>query len=443
MKARVWMVVGFVLAAVGGGVLAHRDGDVPPPGFTEAKPVYHCPMHPQIVSDRPGSCPICGMDLVRVAAAAPASAAGPRVTTPEGRAVVALSDERRAVLGVRTTPVVAAEIDRSLRTVGRVAVDERRLKHVHTKFEAYIEDLRVDFVGKLVRRGEVLASVYSPELVATQQEYLLAWRAQQRLGRSGVASVAQGGADLLGAARQRLLLWDIRPADIETLEASGEARRTLDLVSPVSGYVMRKTAQQGMRVTPADTLFEVADLSHLWVLADVYEADLPSVRVGTPAAVGLSYLPGRSWHGSVTWIAPTVDPQTRTIKVRVEVDNRGEELKPEMFADVELRVGRGRGLVVPAGAVLHSGQRDLVFVDLGHGHFEPREVKVGARTDQGVQVLSGVREGDSVVTAANFLLDSESSLKAALQTMSPAPGPAGAPPGSPAPAADPHAAHRR
>ena len=159
--------------------------------------------------------------------------------------------------------------------------------------------------------------------------------------------------------------------------------------------------------------------------------------MGTPAAVSLSYLPARSWPGAVTWIAPTVDPQTRTIKVRVEVDNRGAELKPDMFADVELRIGRGHGLVVPDGAVLQSGQRDLVFVDLGNGHFEPREVKVGAKTDQGVQVLSGVREGECVVTAANFLLDSESSLKAALQTLSPAPA------ASPDPAADPHAGHRR
>ena len=184
----------------------------------------------------------------------------------------------------------------------------------------------------------------------------------------------------------------------------------------------------------------IPDLSHLWVLADVYEADLPSVRVGAPAVVGLAYLPGRAWKGAVTWIAPTVDPQTRTIKVRVEVDNQGEELKPEMFADVELRVGHGRGLGVPDSAVLHSGQRQLVFVDLGDGQFEPREVTIGARTDQGVQVLGGLREGECVVTAANFRLDSESSLKAALQTMSPAPG---APAAGAPPAADPHAGHRR
>ena len=436
MKLSTLVVLAAVGAVLGAAVMTYHKEEKRRPGVAQAKPTYQCPMHPQIISDRPGSCPICGMDLVKVQAG---GTAAPTAPMPAGRSIVTLSPERRAVLGLRTAPVVSMDIDRSIRTVGRVAIDERRLEHVHTKFEAYIEDLRVDFVGKLVRRGEVLASVFSPELVATQQEYLLAHRAQQRLGRSSVSSVAQGGADLLGAARERLLLWDIRAADIARLERTGEVRRTLDIVSPVSGHVIRKTAEQGMRVTPADTLFEVADLSHLWVLADVYEADLPSVRVGSRATVSLSYLPGRTWEGPITWVAPTVDPQTRTVKVRVEVDNAGGELKPEMFADVELRVGRGHGLVIPESAVLHSGPRQLVFVDLGEGRLEPREVTLGGRSGDGVQVLSGVALGEQVVTAANFLLDSESSLKAALQAMSPAPA---ASPHGPAPAADPHAGHR-
>ncbi len=433
MKVRIVVLLGLAAAAAVFAIT--RAPDAVPAAARQVRALYQCPMHPQITSDRPGSCPICGMDLVRAVAGAPAASS----PTP-GRSVVTLSAERRAVLGLRTAPVSSAAIDRSIRTVGRVAVDERRLKHVHAKFEAYIDDLRVDFVGKLVRRGEVLASVYSPELVATQQEYLLAFRGRQRLGGSPVESVARGGADLLDAARQRLILWDIRASDIERLERTGEVRRTLDVVSPVSGYVMAKTAQEGMRATPADTLFEIADLSHLWVLADVYEADLPSVRVGTPAAVSLGYLPGRTWSGSVTWIAPTGDAQSRTIKVRVEVDNAGALLKPEMFADVALRVGHGEGLVVPESAVLNSGSRQLLFVDLGEGRLEPREVTLGSKGDHGVQVLSGVSAGEHVVTAANFLLDSESSLKAALQTMGRLPGgdPAGAPP-----AADPHAAHRR
>jgi multidrug efflux pump subunit AcrA (membrane-fusion protein) len=342
-----------------------------------------------------------------------------------GRAMVSLSPERRRVLGLRSEPVRRTSLARAIRTVGRVAPDERRLHHIHTKFEAYIEHLYVDYTGKFVRKGEPLASLYSPELLATQQEYLLAWRAKRQLATSALPSVAQGGVDLLEAARQRLLLWDIRPADIARLEETGEVRRTLDLYSPVSGYVTQKMALHGMRVTPVDTLFDIADLSHLWVMADVYESDLAAVRTGMPAQLTLSYLPGRTWRGSVTYIAPTVEEKTRTIKVRVEVDNADGQLKPEMFADVILESALGSGLVVPESALLKTGERTLVFVDKEDGRLEPREVEAGPKVAEGVQVLRGVSEGERVVTGANFLLDSESSLKAALSVISPAPTPAG------------------
>ncbi|HET8647155.1 MAG TPA: efflux RND transporter periplasmic adaptor subunit, partial [Vicinamibacteria bacterium] len=298
---------------------------------------YHCPMHPSYVSDKPGDCPICGMKLVPIPASPPAGQAAPAAAaadTQGGRAVVHLSPERRQMLGVRSEQVRTAALERTLRTVGRITVDERRLHHIHTKYEAYVEHLNVDFTGKFVRKGEPLLSLYSPELVATQQEYLLAFRAQKQLAGSSLPQVARGGVDILEAARQRLLLWDIRPADIARLERTGEVSRTLSLYSPVSGYVVQKTAYHGMRVTPADTLFDIADLSHLWVQADVYESDLPVVRLGMPAELTVTYLPGRTWSGQVTFISPTVEEKTRTIKVRVEVDNTGQELKPEMFADV-------------------------------------------------------------------------------------------------------------
>lgn len=412
----------LALAALGGAACR----PAPPTDVQAASPAaivrYHCPMHPTYVSDRPGACPICGMNLV----ASEAAASAPPATVPEtagvpGRAVVSLSPERRRALGLRTELVRRSALDRTLRTVGRVAADERRLHHIHTKYDGYIEHLYVDFTGKLVRKGEPLVSLYSPELVATQQEYLLAWRARLELAESGLPSVAQGGVDLLEAARRRLLLWDIRAEDITRLERTGIVRRTLDLHSDVTGYVVQKTALHGMRVMPSDTLFDIADLSHLWVLADVYESDLPSVRLGMPAEVSLPYLPGRRWAGTVTNVAPTVEAQTRTIKVRVEVDNADGALKPEMFADVVLRSGGGEGLLLPADAVIHAGQRQLVFVDLADGRLEPREVHLGVRVGDAVQVLHGVAEGERVVTTANFLLDSESSLKAALSTMSPAP----------------------
>ena len=399
---------------------------------------YYCPMHPTYVSDSPGACPICNMKLVRFESPAPGAALGPEPAGPHvaGRAVVTLSDERRRVLGVRSEPVRSASLARTIRTVGRVTPDERRLHHIHTKYEAYIEHLHVDYTGMFVNKGQPLASLFSPELVATQQEYLLASRAQKQLASSALPAVAQGGVDLLEAARRRLLLWDIREEDIARLEKTGEVRRTLDLYSPVSGYVTQKMALHGMRVTPVDTLFDIADLSRLWVLADVYESDLAAVRLGMPAELTLSYLPGRTWRGDVTYIAPTVEEKTRTIKVRIEVDNADGQLKPDMFADVILQSALGTGLVVPESALLKTGERTLVFADLGEGRLEPREVQVGPKVPGGVQVVSGVREGERVVTTANFLLDSESSLKAALSALSPST--ASTPPASPSPSAHVH-----
>jgi len=439
-----------------------------------ARVQYHCPMHPTYVSDKPGTCPICKMTLVPTEASpAPGErrvaywrspmdptvrSDGPRkdemgmdyvpVYEDEieggglvlGRAVVAISPERRQVLGVRSEPVGRRALEQTIRTVGRIAVDERRLHHIHTKYEAYVEKLYVNFTGQLVRPGDHLAALYSPELVATQEEYLLAWRARERLAGSGIPSVARGAADLLEAARQRLLFWDIRPEDIARLEQTGQVTRTLDLHADMGGYVVQKAVVHGMRVTPADTLFDIADLSRLWVLADIYESDLPVVRLGMSAEVRLPYHPGKVWRGPVTYISPTVEEATRTIKVRIEVDNEGEFLKPDMYADVILETDLGEALFVPDSAVLKPGDRRLVFLDRGDGRLEPREVLLGARAEGGYQVLAGLEEGERVVTSANFLIDSESSLKAALQSFAPTPspgaaprGPGTAPPASPSP----------
>ena len=380
---------------------------------------FHCPMHPSYVSDKAGDCPICGMKLVPVAPA-PAEATPAAGAEGTGRAPLTLSADRRRMLGVGSTPVRSLPLSRDIRTSGRVAVDERRLHHVHAKYDAYVEHLHVDFTGRFVRRGEPLLSLYSPDLVATQEEYLLAARAERQLAGGTVAEAARGASGLLEAARQRLLLWDIRPADIERLEQTGRARRTLDLYSPVSGYVVQKTAYHGMRVTPADTLFDIADLSSVWVLADVYESDLGAVRVGMPAQVGVTYLPGRTWAATVRNVAPTLDEKTRTVQVRLDVGNRGGELKPEMYADVVLRADSGQGLVVPEGAVVHAGERDLVFVERPDGTLDPRPVRLGARVAEGRHVLHGLAEGEAVVSSANFLLDSESSLRSALAASSPA-----------------------
>lgn len=451
--ALLWFVVGLVVAA-GASLLMNPGRDGQEGRVREAAQTtrYYCPMHPHYVSDKPGDCPICTMRLVPMESPAAAGerkvlfyrspmdatqrsqnpakdsmgmdfipvyedAAQASTSTVPGRASLSLSPEKRQLLGVRSEEIHHGPLTRAIRTVGRVAVDERRLHHIHTKYDGYIEHVHVDSTGKYVERGERLLSIYSPELVATQQEYLLAYKAQKQLAGSGIASVAQGALDLLDAARQRLLLWDVRAEDIEALERAGKVGRTVDLHSDVAGYVVHKAAFHGMRVTPADALFEIADLRHVWVLADVYESDLPLVRVGMPGEVSVPYLPGKSWRGPVAYVNPTVEEKTRTVKVRIELRNEGLLLKPDMFADVQLRADLGTGLSVPESAVVDSGGRKLVFLDRGDGRFEPREVELGVRVESGFQVLSGLDDGERVVTQANFLLDSESSLRSALSAM--------------------------
>jgi len=409
------------LTLVGLGYLAGARRGAPPSGGDSGPAAakkeerkiafYRNPMDPSIHSDHPAQDSM-GMDFIPVYTDeldAPASAV-------EGRAAVVIPADRRQLLGVQSEPLVRAPLSRAIRTVGRIVPDERLLHHVHTKYDGFIEHVYVDFIGKYVKKGEPLLSIYSPELYATQQEYLLARKAVRELGGNEGDAAARSKA-LVDAVRQRLLLWDIRPEEIATLEKEGVARRGVDLYSDESGYVLAKVALHGMRVTPADSLFDIADLIRVWVMADVYEADLPSVRLGMSAAIETASAPGRKLRGPVTFISPTVEAATRTTKVRVEIENPGGRLKPDMFADVTLEVDLGSALVVPAGAIIDAGARKLAFVDLGEGRYEPREVTLGARADAGFVVLSGLAAGEKVVVAANFLIDSESSLKAAVQSM--------------------------
>jgi Cu(I)/Ag(I) efflux system membrane fusion protein len=320
-------------------------------------------------------------------------------------------------IGVKFALAERRSLDRTIRTVGRVEIDERRQAHVNIKIEGWIDELYVNYTGERVKKGQLLFTVYSPDLVATQQEYLLALKGKRTFGNSAFPEVAAGAVSLLGVTRQRLELWDIPEHQIQDLEQTGQVLKALHIHSPISGTVLKKVAVAGLHVNPGDELYTIADLSHVWILADIYEYELPVIQVGQTATVTLSYDPGTVLTGRVAFIYPSLDPQTRTAKVRFEIDNAGEHFKPEMYANVELKIPLGTRLVVPRDAILESGERQVIFLHHGGGRLEWRTVRLGLQAEDWIEVVEGVKEGEHVITSANFLLDSESRLKAAVGGM--------------------------
>ena len=371
---------------------------------------YYDAMSPEHHYHKPGKSPD-GMDLVPQYADEDAG----MENMPAG--TVRLSQSKQQLIGVQTTVVQREKLFRTIRAVGQLTADETKLAHVHLKVSGWIEQVYVDYVGKLVKKGEPLFTIYSPDLVATEQEYLIARRGKQNLGNSGFPEVSQGADALLRAARERLRLWDISDDQIKKLDETGEVTRTLTFYSPIDGFVLDRKAFPQTNVTPDMELYTMADLSTIWATAEIYEFEVPYVRVGQQAQMQLSYFPGKKYSGRVTYIYPTVDPQTRTIKVRLEFRNSDFELKPQMFSDVMLNIDYGNQVVVPQGAVLDSGERQTVFVALPDGYFEPREIKTGAKVDEKVIVLSGLKPGETIVSSGNFLIDSESRLSSAMSGM--------------------------
>jgi Cu(I)/Ag(I) efflux system membrane fusion protein len=328
---------------------------------------------------------------------------------------ISISPDKVQKLGVRTEPAVLRELARMVRAVGQFQVDERRLHTVTAKFEGYIEHLSVNATGQPVRRGQALMQVYSPELVAAQEEYLIAWKGRETLA-SGTEESLTGVGQLAEGALKRLRNWDISDTQLQRLQREGKATRTLTLYSPANGVVLEKTAVAGMRFMPGEPLFKIADLSTIWLIADVFEQDLAQVRVGQPVKISVDAYPEKEFGGKIAYIYPTVVPETRTAKVRVELANPGGMLKPDMYANVQLDAGDGKArvLTVPDSAVIDSGTRQVVLVQRAEGLFEPREVRLGRRGDGYAEVLQGVAEGEQVVVRANFLIDAESNLRAAL-----------------------------
>lgn len=334
---------------------------------------------------------------------------------------VRISTEKVQKLGVRTEKAALRDLDRTVRAAGRIEPDERRMYAIAPKFEGYIERLHVNTIGQPIGKGQALFSVYSPELVSAQREYAIAAKGVQSL-QGASDGVQSGMRQLAESSLLRLRNWDISEGDIRALAKTGESKRTLTFRSPVSGIVTEKKAVQGMRFMPGEMLYQVADLSRVWVIADIFEQDIGLIKTGANAKVRINAYPEKMFEGKIAYVYPTLNAATRTVPVRIELANPDNLLKPAMFAQVELPVGgKGKVLAVPDSAVIDSGTRQIVLVQLQEGRFEPREVRLGARSENYIEVLEGVREGEDVVVAANFLIDAESNLKAALGGMGGAP----------------------
>ena len=392
---------------------------------------YHCPMHPQIIRDQPGSCPICGMNLVPIKdeqlpqkktmyrstmnpnevsdrpgkdsmgmelAAFEVTTGGS--ATPAGLATIAIPPATRQRIGLTLGTVEKRPLAHEIRTSARIVSDETRLYHVTLKTEGWIEHFHSIFVGKFIQKGEPLMKIYSPELLTAQNEFLNVTKS--------------GDSNLVAATRRRLELLDMTDEQIARLAQAGEPERTVTLYAPTSGYVAERNIAAGHKVMPGEMLLTLADLSVVWADADIYESDLPLVKVGMPAEVTVN---SQVFTGKVTFVSPTIDPESRTMKARIEIPNPDATLKPEMFATARLQFDLGEKLAIPAAAVMRTGERVYAFRDAGDGKLEPVELKLGVRADDWFEVLNGLANGDQVVTSANFLVDSESQLKAALVGM--------------------------
>jgi RND family efflux transporter MFP subunit len=341
-------------------------------------------------------------------------------------APIQLSPERLQSIGVRTGQVESRTVEDEIHVTGNVAIDETRLSTVQMRYSGYIQKVFADATYQYLRKGQPLFTIYSPDLVATEREYLVAKQDQQRAAQSTVPGVTEGAASLLEAATERLKQWGVPQREITRLESTGAILQELQVDSPVSGYITERNALPNLTVQPEMRLYSVADLSTVWVLAEVFQNDLGRIKVGDRASLTVDSYPGRTFEGRVNFIYPQVDMTTRTARARLVFSNPGLKLTPGMFVNVTLKIAMGKQLVIPATGVLQSGTRQIVFVSRGDGYIEPREVHLGSRAGDDFIVLKGVKAGEEIVTSANFLIDSESQLQAALGTFVPPPPGAGA-----------------
>jgi membrane fusion protein, copper/silver efflux system len=387
------------------------DGSRASSSSGERKVLYwQDPMHPAYTSDKPGKAPDCGMDLVPVYEGAMAEA-----NLPEG--AFRISPEKQQLIGVTYGEAAYKNVSRILKAVGKLTYDETKIVRIHPKVEGWVENVFVDFVGKEVRQGQPLISMYSPELVSTQQEYLIALKGRNELSESPFAEAVSGADSLYEATRRRLQLWDVTEEQIQELEKRGAPAKALMLYAPTNGFVISRNAYAKQRVTAETELFSIADLSTIWLVADIYQNEAPEIRIGQAASFTLSYFPNQTFKGKVAYIYPQMDNETRTLKVRIDVANPKMLMKPEMYANVEIKIDYGKRIVVPQEAIMDSGSEQRVFVGHDGGYLEPRKVQLGENVDGQFIVFSGLKAGERIVTSANFLVDSESKLKSAAAGM--------------------------
>jgi Cu(I)/Ag(I) efflux system membrane fusion protein len=442
-----WVLFAFlvVLAVVSvtSYVVSMRESSPKTAAMPAAKEVWQCPMHPSYTSDKPGSCPICGMALVRVAAGMDARAGGARGGDVEGLTTVRITPERIQLIGVRTARVERTGESGTLDLVGFVTPDESRIRRVQIRASGWIRKLFVNQTGSEVTAGQPLMAIDSPELTQSEEEYLI--------GRGGKDPAAGDMKDMNGASgAERLRLLGIPDDEIKRLDREGTASKQVVLRSPVSGTVLERGVTEGQYVSADTPLLTVADLSRVWVMVDLYEMDMTRVHVGDAARFTSDALPGRVFDGRVEFIYPTVSAETRTLKARLALADAHGMLRPGMYGRVSVAARGARSLSVPAEAVVNAGEHSYVFLAHEGGLFEPRIVFTGSPEGERVQILRGVAEGDTVVSSASFLIDSESRLKAAINGMGAQPGGAPAPGGRPAtgpgaggkPAAHAHGAGR-
>ena len=420
-KLTIVTAIAVVIALIAGGVFWQRAQNHPEGTHTEAAQgaTYYCPMHPTVTSDKPGNCPICGMKLVKRTGSAQADAAAQVAASAKlepGVASVTISPTERVLANVKTAPVTMVANSSEVVTTGRVTFDERRVAQVTSYTAGRIEQLSVNFTGDAVVRGRAVAKIYSPDLYATQQEYLLALSNRQRMRSAGFAQARTAADDLVDSTRRRLQLFGMTGAQIDRLASGGQPFYTTTIIAPVSGIVTQKLVVPQQYVAQGQALFQVADLSTVWVEADVYEQDLPKIALGQRVSVTAPSLPGVTLSGTVAFVQPIVAGESRTTRVRIELPNRNLQLKPDMYVSVRLFGAAGRAvLTVPASAVLDRGQQQFVWIETSPGSFTSRQVTIGARMPDRVEILSGLNAGERVAVEGGFLLDSEAQLRSATQ----------------------------